>query len=269
MARKIAVPIALLFGVLLWGKAWLNRSSVESAVPPLGQTADQTEDQTENFRSKSAMVGKQIPKMAKNGADIERQWVGLRSQVAHLGSEEQSRLDELYARAKSLIQADEQAVLKEVLSNMSAIVAGSLEESFFTFSSFLRNAKNPADMLFALWDYTPRVDPTPVPMPNGISNSAEADAHHVVLTEALKYEHINAYALRELRKRVMDSGVSFDSGKTDQLISELSRRAASATSLNLSLELFALLKSLGATDQIETALLQHSERDRNIIKMSI
>lgn len=183
--------------------------------------------------------------------------IKVRSQISVLQLTDSAGLERLYERAENLIRRDPRGTLREFSTEVPELCMLPLGESFFEVSSMMRYGPSPSSVLQSIWKYNPPID------------SPTLDHHHEALTEAVKYERIQAYALREARKRLNSDPESFDRSDRMALISELSRRAENEPSLNLSLEMFQTLADLHASDAIETALKSHSPRDQKVIRAVI
>ncbi|MEK6705046.1 MAG: hypothetical protein AABZ06_04610 [Bdellovibrionota bacterium] len=184
-------------------------------------------------------------------------WDQLNSGVKKLDSTDQAGLDLLYKRAKSLIEDNETLALATFSIRVPELNGLSFEESFFVVSAMIRYSHAPVSVLQAIWRYTPPAEEQP------------KDYHHVELTTAVKYERIEAYALKEILVRIERDPHSLNPSDRAALVAELTKRARYERSLNLSLEMFQILAYLQENDAISTALAGHSERDQKLIRSVI
>jgi hypothetical protein len=180
-------------------------------------------------------------------------WTDLNTRVKHLSNEDERGLEALYTDAAQMIKNHERESDAYLAKAIPALVGGTLEQSFFDVSAWIRYSSIPTAALDHLWDYTPAADdPT-------------ADHHHAQNTEAFRYHAIQAYALSELRKRFTQDGINLSASEHETLVRSLVARVANEKSINQSLEIFQTLIVLGEKKAVLDALATRSERDRKLI----
>ncbi len=187
-------------------------------------------------------------------AEVKREWAGVQAKVRQLDSTDQAGLAELYAQARTVIRANENALSKVLTNSIPELVNASLEESFFTISAWIRASEHPADIVQALLSYEPPIDPP------------STDMHHVEQTPAVRYERMESYAFKELRTQLVLGNIKLEPSAQKSLVETLVPRATREQSLNLALEQFQLLAALEEQAAIQTALAGHSPRDQQIIQ---
>jgi hypothetical protein len=171
------------------------------------------------------------------------------------GSNEQE-LKIAYHEAQALIEKNQAEALSALQADLPRLVEkGTLRESFFMIGAFTRSLSHPEEVLRAVWKA--RSDhPNP---------SQEEVSHHEALTPEVKELRMEAYAVKELRRR-LNSGFALSSDEVKVLVQEVLERVSSEKSLDVSLELFELMQHLDANEEIEVALQKRSEADRTFIK---
>jgi hypothetical protein len=185
----------------------------------------------------------------------QSRWEALAAGVRALDAADQAGLDRLYGQAREAIGADEEAWLQMLSRSIGGIIGSSFEESFFAVSSWIRASESPARILDTIWRYQPPADP------------AQADAHHPAMTQAVRYERVEAFGVRELRQQIAQGTAKLSAAESRRLVQELLPRAARERSLNLSMEMYPLLAALHAPEPSMQASLQgHSQRDREMIQ---
>jgi hypothetical protein len=187
-------------------------------------------------------------------AVARQRWGELAQEIRQLDSSDQDGLDRLYAGARDLIRSDEAAAGAALRHSMGALTRASLEESFFAISAWIRSSQAPEQVIEALWESRPPGD-----------DGATADPHHVAMTPAVRYERMQAYALRELRRQLDQGNAQLSGEGQASFVSALVPRATSEHSLDVSLEMFQLLAKLKQPQAIQTALGGHSVRDQQLI----
>lgn len=179
----------------------------------------------------------------------------LKSEVLQLDPTDQVGLDELYESAHRLIRDHEDEVLANMSQTMPELVNGPVESSFFMLSSFIKFSRSPEKALDALWSYAP-------PQEEDSGN----DEHGSLATPSGNYKRLEAYALSKIRNRVRVDGVLLGSSARVDVVAALVARTKTVSSLNVSIEMFQLLKELHAPDEIASALHSYSDEDREIIQ---
>jgi hypothetical protein len=260
---------------LLWilpvgaGLIWLAQTPAVKRIGSTGVPSHQAETASavvsegapaENQKLAYAF-GKKKVAAAESVVPATPEWQALNNRVKNLSSEDQHGLDDLYADSARLIHAHEKEVDAYFASSMSEVVGGTLEQSFFAVSSWMRYSSIPTAVLDHLWDYTPPAD-------EPVANEAEAH-HHAAFTQGFRYQALQAYALGELRKRFLHDGINLSSSERESLVKSLVAKVASEKSINQSLEIFETLLALGEKKAVLDALSTRSERDRKLIAETI
>ncbi len=194
------------------------------------------------------------PQVASQVGSPMPQWSNLAKKAKRLADDDELGLIELYSRARDVIRENEAALSEQLSTATESLVNTNLEESFFAVSSWIRYSSAPTRIIQALWTYRPPAD------------SPTADTHHPGSTPATRYEHVQAYALKELRQQLERGKIGISDDERKNLVTSLIPKAAQEKSLNLSLEMFELLATLHETAAIQQALSQRSDRDRTLIQ---
>jgi hypothetical protein len=181
------------------------------------------------------------------------QWRSLAMRVRNQSGMNDEELKLAYRDAEALILKNEAASLAAMRKDLPRLIKeGTLRESFFIVSAFTRTLSNPTQVLLSLWAIPPAAE-------------ENSDPHHNLLTSVEMQRRMEAYATKELRRRLA-SGFNLSSEESMAVIARLSERASLEKSIDISLEQFQLLHQLNAEVEIQAALMKRSGADRTLIQ---
>lgn len=181
-------------------------------------------------------------------------WPDLLINAKNLNPESEEDLDRLYSKARAAIEADQRNSLESFRQLAPQLGELSMPESFFAVSSLMRYGDSPDQVLNSLLESRPREQPV------------NPRAHHEATTPAENYDHVAAFAVRELRTRLESDPRVFNEQMRANLVSQMTDRARGERSLDISIEMIQTLKMLNAPQAVEAALSGHSPRDQELIR---
>ena len=189
--------------------------------------------------------------------ESQNPWSPLLLAVRQMDPGSDEELKSIYASARKQIERDQKKALQAFSDLAPRLGELPLMESFFAVSALMRYSDEPTLVLNTLLENRP---PAGSGSPNG---------HHEPMTPSAAFDRLEAYAMRELRKRIETDPQAIAPNQHVGLVSQLTERARTERSLDISIEMLQTLKALREPRAIETALSGHSRRDQDLMRAVI
>lgn len=251
MAKKLVV-LAVALAALISFYSRVRPEQREPVIPPVGistrvsTTIPEPEAHREPHTSE---------KFGSHPAPLagQQELTEILAGVRRLSRDDHEGLRRLYDQAKKWMTNDPSA-LSEIQAAWSTLTSATLEESFFALSASIRHGRAPGAVVSSLMAFQPP------------PRTFALDPHDDGNDALANYERMQSYALREIRKQEEAGNIRLSHDERKLLLNEIQRKIAGENSLDILLEMVALLERWDEIKIIDEGLNAKNPRDRELIR---